>query len=182
MTSRKQEVEMQGIGIKRHVALDVETTGLSPEKGDRVIEIGAVAVEDNHIVSEFGTLICVKQKISFEAQMVNGISNEMLVGKPEPENVLPAFWDFIADSVLVAHNAKFDLKFLRHEFGRLGFSLTNSSVCTLEMSRRRFPRLPNHRLETVAMHVLGAREDYRFHRALDDARLVARMWMEMTGK
>jgi len=162
--------------------LDLETTGLSPSHGDRVIEIGALALEHGEVLHTFQTLVNVRKKIPWHASRVHGITDEMLFRQPSPEEVYPAFFEFISDSFLVAHNARFDLSFLRHEFGRFGLSFANRSACTLQLARRRYPRLPNHRLETVALHVLGRLpDDARQHRALDDALLTARVWMAMQG-
>lgn len=167
----------------RHVVLDVETTGLSAARGDRVIEIGAVALEGREVVDEFHSLIDVDQRISRNAQRVHGISEEMLRGKPTPAEVFPAFHEFIKGSVLVAHNARFDLSFLRHEFGRLGFGLPNRSQCTLRLSRRLYPGLPNYRLETIARYLFGSLgEEIRLHRALIDAQLTARVWLAMAAR
>jgi DNA polymerase III subunit epsilon len=107
----------------------------------------------------------------------------MLRGQPPPDVVLAAFRDYIDGALLVAHNARFDMAFLRHEFSRLKWPLTNRSSCTLELSRRRLPRLPNHRLETVARHLLGELPaQTRRHRALDDARLTAQVWLRLKGR
>ena len=106
----------------------------------------------------------------------------MLVGMPTPPEVWPEFLAFVGDGVLVAHNAPFDLRFIRHELARLGLGLNNGSVCTLQVARRCYPNLPGYRLETVARHVLGTiPSDCQLHRALGDARLVARMWQGMEG-
>ena len=94
----------------RYVALDVETTGLSPQNGDRVIEIGAVAIEDQSIIAEFSSLIDVDKGIPWQVRQVHGITNEMLEGEPKPDVVLPEFYKFIAGSILVAHNASFDIR------------------------------------------------------------------------
>ncbi len=164
----------------RYVALDVETTGFSPQNGDRVIEIGAVAIEDQGIVAEFSSLIDVGKKIPWRAQQVHGITNEMLQDEPGPDEVLPEFYNFIAGSILIAHNASFDIKFLRHEFSLLGMSLNNRSLCTLKMSRKQYPHLPNHKLETVSRYLLGKScEQMQMHRALDDAKLAGMIWLEM---
>ena len=164
----------------RYVALDVETTGLSPQNGDRVIEIGAVAIEEQSIVAEFSSLIDVDKRIPWQVQQVHGITNEMLEGEPKPDVVLPEFYKFISGSILVAHNASFDIRFLRHEFALLGMSLNNRSLCTLKMSRKLYPHLPNHKLETVGRYLLGkACEQMQMHRALDDAKLAAMIWLEM---
>ena len=164
----------------RYVALDVETTGFSPKNGDRVIEIGAVAIENQSIVAEFSSLIDVDKKIPWQVQKVHGISNEMLYGKPKPDEVLPEFYKFIAGSILVAHNASFDLRFLTNEFALLGMSLDNRSLCTLQMSRKQYPHLPDHKLATVSQYLLGEScKHMQMHRALDDAKLAAMIWLEM---
>jgi len=80
----------------RYVVLDVETTGLSPGNGDRVIEIGAVAIQDEEIVGEFHSLINAERPIPKVVQNIHGITNEMLAGKPRSEQVIPLFHKFIA--------------------------------------------------------------------------------------
>ena len=139
----------------RYIALDVETTGLSPQNGDRVIEIGAVAIEEQSIVAEFSSLIDAGRKIPWRVQQVHGITDEMLYGEPKPDEALQEFYKFIAGSILVAHNASFDIRFLRHEFALLRMSLNNRSLCTLKMSGKLYPHLPNHKLETVSRYLLG---------------------------
>ncbi len=165
---------------ERFIAVDVETTGFSPSRGDRVIEVGAVVIESLRIVDEFHSLININQRIPPSAAAVHGITEDMLINRPGPEAVFPQFKEFIKNGVLVAHNAQFDARFLRYEFARLGLAFSSRSHCTLEMSRKRYPRLPNHRLETVCRHLFGQQvAEVRMHRALDDARMVARVWMEM---
>jgi DNA polymerase-3 subunit epsilon len=106
----------------------------------------------------------------------------MLIDQPQPEDLFPKFRDFIQDSVLVGHNARFDINFLRHEFQKLGLRLGNRCLCTLELSRKQHPQLPNHKLDTVCSHLLrGNDRGVRRHRALDDARLTARIWLKMTN-
>jgi DNA polymerase-3 subunit epsilon len=183
---------------ERYVVLDVETTGLSPWKGDRVIEIGAIALEGGNMIAEFNTLIQVPRTIPFQATQIHGITDEMLIGQPTPEEVFPALEAFIRESILIAHNARFDLGFLRREYELLGTSFRRPHVCTLEMSRDRFPHLRNHKLETVYRHLCGEEGHDRLsvgnpdrvprinrtqtHRALDDARMVAAIWLKMEGE
>ncbi|MDO8446596.1 MAG: 3'-5' exonuclease [Deltaproteobacteria bacterium] len=165
---------------KCSVVLDVETTGLSPSRGDRVIEVGAVAIEDGEIISEFDTLIYIEKKIPWHAQRVHGITDAMLLGKPPSEEVFPELHQFISGSAIIAHNARFDIGFLKHEFHCIGVPFNPEYHCTLEMSRRLFPKLTNHKLETVYRHLCGdLPHNINGHRALDDARLAARVWMEM---
>jgi DNA polymerase-3 subunit epsilon len=167
----------------RHVVVDVETTGLSPRHGHRVIEIGAVAIEDGAVVGEFASLIDAGVSVPLVVQAIHGITDEMLAGQPTPEQVLPLFNKFIQESVLVAHNAAFDLLFLRHEFARLGLGIPHPHRCTLELSRRRLPRLSDHKLETVYLHLFPDDGLHRQnHRALDDARMTARIWLKLTER
>lgn len=169
-------------GAARQVIVDVETTGMSTNNGGRVIEIGAVAVENGAIVAELGTLIDTGSPIHYGAFRVHGISREMLRGKPSPSDVWPQFLDFFAESPLVAHNSPFDSGFVRHELALLGLTLPNPWHCTVRLARKRLPHLSNHKLETVARHLLGdIPADCRLHRALDDARLTARVWLALQG-
>lgn len=167
----------------RLVFIDVETTGLDPAKGHRIIEIGAIAMENNQLISEFQSLVHVSYPIPRHVTKTHGITNEMLAGQPTPEQIYPNLKDFISDSLLIAHNADFDIGFLRSEFGRLNLRIQNQSICTLKISRRRYPRMPNYKLSTVYRNLVGTQPtDARKHRALEDARMVAAIWMAMEGK
>ena len=167
----------------RHVALDIETTGLSPLRGHRIIEIGAIAIEGGYPAEKFCSLIRIDRKIPLQTQRIHGITNEMLEGQPEADEVLPRFYDFLRDSIIVAHNARFDMEFLRHEFNHISLRLKNKSVCTLKMSRKLYPKLPNHRLDTLYRYLFGEiTTDIRRHRALDDAKMAARIWLEMVKR
>ncbi|HPK52861.1 MAG TPA: 3'-5' exonuclease [Smithellaceae bacterium] len=198
----------QSFGVGKFVFIDVETTGLDHRKGHRIIEIGAVAMKNNQIEAEYQSLIHVDVAIPRYVSKVHGITNEMLTDQPKPENVFPELKEFLADSILIAHNAKFDMGFLRSEFNRLKLSLNNRTFCTLEMCRRQYPRLPNYKLETIYRYLVGPNGDgmrkpagsggvgtcygslkgservpgSQQHRALADARMVAAIWMEMERK
>jgi DNA polymerase III subunit epsilon len=169
--------------MDRIFVVDTETTGLSVRNGGRVIEIGAVAVENGQIVAELATLINTNTAISYGAYRVHGISEQMLAGKPTPDEVWPRFLEIAATSPLVAHNASFDSAFVQHELRLLGLLLANPWHCTVRLSRRKLPRLMNHKLETVYKHLFGGLpKDVRQHRALVDARMAARVWMELGGE
>jgi len=166
--------------MERVVVVDVETTGMSTLNGGRVIEIGAVLVDGGEIAAEFGTLIRVESPIHYGAQKVHGISHAMLQGEPQPQQVWPGFCDFVGTASLVAHNYTFDRGFILHELKLLGLPLPNHWHCTLRLARKLLPQLANHRLATVVTALLGdIPEDYRLHRALYDARLTARVWVEL---
>jgi DNA polymerase-3 subunit epsilon len=169
--------------MNRVVVVDTETTGLSVKNGGRVIEIGAVAIENGQIVAELATLINTGSAISYGAFRVHGISEQMLAGKPAPEEVWPWFLELSGDSPLVAHNAAFDHAFVQNELGLLGIVFNNPWHCTLQLARKKLMRLPNHRLETVCRHLFGEQpKDVQRHRALDDARIAARVWVALQQK
>ena len=166
--------------LDRHVVVDLETTGLWPRHGHRIIEIGAVAIEGGAIVDEFTTLIDPGVPIPMTVQSIHGITAEMLEGQPKTEEALRRFSTFIADSILIAHNAAFEVSFLRHEFARLKMGFPNRHICTLEMSRSRLLHLPDYTLETIYLHLFPDADFLRQnHRALDDARMTAKIWMAM---
>jgi DNA polymerase-3 subunit epsilon len=165
------------------VAFDLETTGLSPMRGHRVIEIGAVRLLDGLCGEEFHSLINCGTSIPMSAQKVHGITPAMLVGQPVPEEAFAAFRRFIGRATLAAHNAPFDMSFLRSEFARLGWPLLNRALCTLQISRRRLSPMHDFRLETVARRLFGAEAvERRRHRALNDARLVARIFLALESR
>jgi DNA polymerase-3 subunit epsilon len=168
--------------MARTIVVDVETSGHSVQRGGRVIEVGAVALESGIVVAELDTLIDAGVVISYGAYRVHGISEDMLCGKPSPEDVWGSFRDFAGDAALVAHNAPFDSAFIRHELGLLGIGLPNTWHCTVRLARRHLPHLPNHKLDTVYRHLFGDMPAaVQRHRALDDARLAARVWMELVS-
>lgn len=125
------------------IIVDVETTGLSVRGGGRVIEVGAVLIEQGEITAEMETLIDSGASISYGAFRVHGISPQMLHGQPKPEYVWYKFLEFIGNFPLVAHNAPFDSIFIRHELNLCGRPLSNNWHCTVRLSRRKLPYLPS---------------------------------------
>jgi DNA polymerase-3 subunit epsilon len=169
--------------MRKYVAFDVETTGLRLWRNDRIIEIGAVAVIGEDMAEEFHSFIDADKPITKAAQKIHGITREMLSGQPKAKEALTGFEQFIGNSTLVAHSADFDIGFLGYEYSRIGRGLRNRHICTLKLSRKLYPGLKDYRLETVAKHILGFEIDRgRCHRALDDARLTAEIWIEMRKK
>jgi DNA polymerase III epsilon subunit len=169
--------------MKEHIVFDVETTGLRLWRNDRIIEIGAVAVIGDDMSEEFHTFIDADKPITMAAQKIHGITREMLAGQPKAKEALTAFQQFIGNGILVAHNTDFDIGFLGFEYSRIGQGLPNRHTCTLKLSRKLYPGLSDYRLETVAKHVLGIEIDKnRHHRALEDARMTARIWIAMGKK
>ena len=103
-----------------YVAIDVETTGLSTRTGGRIIEIGAVALNNGKLGAEFQSLVNPGVAIPASAQRIHGISSAMLQDRPVPEHAFSRLWEFIGTSTLIAHNAVFDMAFLHSEFSRQG--------------------------------------------------------------
>ena len=169
--------------MARTIVVDVETSGMSVQRGGRVIEVGALALEGGTIVAELETLIDTGVSISYGAYRIHGISEEMLRGKPVPQDVWNGFREFAGDAPLIAHNAPFDSAFVRHELALIGLALPNQWQCTVRLARKLLPQLPNHKLDTVYRHLFGRLPDsLQRHRALDDARLAARIWMKLSEK
>ncbi len=163
------------------VVLDFETTGLSPQNGDRAIEIGAVLVENGTIVDRFQQLMNPGFRISPFIEAYTGITNQMLKGQPGCQEVMTEFSAFIAGHAIVAHNAAFDRRFLDFELKRANLSYEGDCCCSLLVSRRIYQDAPNHRLQTLVSHA-GIRETGRFHRALADAEMTSHVWMSMINR
>ena len=160
------------------VVLDFETTGLSPEYGDRAIEIGAVLVERGEIAARFQRLMNPGFRVSPFIERYTGITNEMLKGQPRCEVVMAEFAEFIAGHNIVAHNVSFDRRFLDFELKRANRSYDGESCCSLLVSRRIYQDSPNHKLQTLVAHV-GIEQTGTFHRALADAEMTTRLWLSM---
>lgn len=160
------------------IILDFETTGLSPNYGDRAIEIGAVLIENNMITDRFQSLMNPGFRISSFIESYTGISNDMVQAAPSCEEVMERFADFIGDYPLVAHNASFDRKFLDSEFEFIGKSRNSEMACSMLSARRVYPDAPNHKLGTLVRYC----EIYTnglFHRALADAEMTGNLWVAM---
>lgn len=151
--------------------VDLETTGGSPGGGDMITEIGAVKVRGGEVLGEFQTLVNPHTSIPPFIAVLTGITNGMVAEAPPIESALPAFLEFAAGTVLVAHNARFDVGFLRHFAERQGIPWPDFEVLdTVKIARRVVTRdeSPNHKLASLA-RVFRA-ETTPNHRALADAR------------
>lgn len=161
------------------VIFDTETTGLNPLMGDRIIEIAAVRVINGEITDQtFESLINPHRIVPTESINIHGITNEMLVDAPEATEVIPAFLDFVGEDTLVAHNAEFDMGFLSNELHLLGRKDTlPQSLCTVQLSKLKFPDLERYNLDTLAQHLNLTIE--RRHRALDDVVATAQLFTQV---
>ena len=148
------------------VAFDLETTGLS-SVNDRIIEIGAVKIKDGREVDRFQTFVDPQRKLERKIVDLTGITDEMLVGAPKIEEVLPKFLEFVGDRILVAHNADFDTGFIRAECSRQNLPYTFTTADTLILSQNLLSHLSKFKLDIVA-NALSLPE-FNHHRAADDA-------------
>lgn len=167
----------------REIILDTETTGLNPQAGDRLIEIGCIELV-NRIPSgrEFHRFVNPERDVPAEAVAVHGLSADFLKDKPVFSDVAPEFLAFIADDALVIHNAAFDIGFLNFELGRLSLGpITMDRVtCTLQLARRRHPAGPNS-LDALCKRYGIDNTKRTKHGALVDSLLLAEVYIELLG-
>ena len=149
-----------------YVAFDLETTGLS-SRNDKIIEIGAVLMQNGKELDRFQTFVDPQQKLQKETVELTGITDAMLVGAPKLEEIFPAFLQFVGDRVLVAHNADFDTGFIRAACEKLGYPYTFTSADTLVLSQNLMPQLNKFKLDVVANAM--SLPEFNHHRAADDA-------------
>jgi DNA polymerase-3 subunit epsilon len=160
------------------IILDFETTGLSPDMGDRAIEIGAVKIKNGEVTERFQELMNPGKRVSGFIEDYTGISNAMLAKADSCKDVMGRFADFIAGSNLIAHNASFDQRFLDAELARISRGYDGEFSCSLLVSRRVFQDAPSHKLGQLVEYARIPNEG-GFHRALYDSEMTAKVWMAM---
>lgn len=148
------------------IAVDVETTGFSATE-DEIIEIGAVKICDGEVVDRFHTLVNSDKDIPNYIEKLTGISNEMVSDAPNIKAVMKEFCTFAGDTVLVAHNAKFDIRFLQAGAEQAGIYYCPAYIDTVMLCRYVYPEFPNYKLDTVCAEL--SIETGCSHRAMDDA-------------
>ncbi len=163
------------------VILDFETTGLSPDNGDRAIEIGAVRIEGGEITGRFQELMNPGRRVSGFIESYTGISNEMLRNAPSCQDVMQRFADFIGGFNLVAHNASFDKRFLDAELNRIGLCYPGQFACSMLLARRLLQEAPDYKLGTLVRYA-NIPADGVFHRALYDSEMTAKLWLAMLSE
>ncbi len=168
--------------MSREIVLDTETTGLSPQSGDRVVEIGCVELI-NHIPTgqHFHIYLNPERDMPEEAFRVHGLSNEFLRDKPRFIDEAQRFLDFIGDSTLVIHNAPFDMGFLNAELERLKRpSLRNAVIDTVMVARQRHPGA-RVSLDALCKHYGIDNSKRTLHGALLDSEILAEVYLELIG-
>ena len=158
-----------------YVVFDIETPGSSAVT-DRIIEIGAVLVEDGKITDKFSTFVNPKRPIPFRITELTGITDEMVIGSLDIETILPQFIEFIGDAVLVAHNASFDVGFIEQNCKRQKIEADFTYVDTVALARVLLPALNRFKLDTVAKALNISLENH--HRAVDDAGCTAEIFVK----
>ena len=157
-----------------YVVFDIETTGFSASK-NKITEIGAVKITNGKITDVFSELINPQTYIHWKITEITGITDDMVRNKKTIDDVLPRFLDFCKGSILVAHNASFDVSFIKQNAENLHLEFSNEILDTLAFSRKLLPHLENHRLQTVA-EAFGIKL-LRAHRAKDDALATAKIFL-----
>ena len=167
----------------REIVLDTETTGMDPEDGHRIIEIGCVEL-DNHVPTGRHLQIYInpERDIPPEATAVHGITNAFVSDKPVFLEVYTEFVDFIGDAKLVIHNAEFDMKFINHHLLQFGHKSVPwpRVVDTLALARRKFPGSPAN-LDALCRRFGFDNTERTYHGALLDSELLAEVYLELLG-
>ena len=169
----------------REIAFDTETTGLDPDKGDRIIELGAVELI-NHIPTgeTFRMLVNPGRAVSDDTVRITGITDEMLAGQPpfEAPIVVDRFLEFVGDAMIIAHNAKFDRGFLNMEMLRCGRPVIEDArwIDTAAMARKKYPGAPAS-LDALCRRFSISLESRTLHGALLDSQLLADVYLELLG-
>ncbi|QUM84191.1 MULTISPECIES: PolC-type DNA polymerase III [unclassified Moritella] len=163
------------------IILDFETTGLSPNMGDRAIEIGAVKIENGEITERFQELMYPGRRVSGFIANYTGITNSMLEDAAPCEEVMHRFADFIQGYNLVAHNASFDKRFLDAELALIGREYDGEFSCSLLVARRIFQDAPSHKLGELIKYT-NIPSGGGFHRALFDSEMTTKLWLVMLNE
>ena len=158
-----------------YVVFDLETTGFSPIR-DKIIEIGAVKVENGKITDKFSTFVNPGVPIPFEITRLTSITDQMVMDSPGIETVLPQFLEFVGDAVLVAHNASFDVGFIEQNMRYQNLMPDFTSVDTVALARMLLPTLSKFKLNVVANALNISLENH--HRAVDDAGATAEIFVK----
>ena len=163
--------------LSDYIVFDIETTGLDSSY-DEVIEIGAIKVKNNKIVSKFNSLVKPKNEIDEYITELTGITNEMVKDAPTIEKILPDFMNYIGNDILIGHNVNFDINFIYDNLYRNKFDvLTNDFIDTMRISRKLLPELPHHRLIDLAKYFKI--DSTNNHRTLKDCEITVNVYKNL---
>lgn len=161
------------------IVFDIETTGLSVQNC-KITEIGAVRIANGKICETFGTFVNPEEPISEEITKLTGITDEMVANAPSQRDAVIKFLDFVGDRMLIAHNANFDMGFIRKVCTDNDIRFDNAYLDTVALSRYLNPELKNHKLDTLAKYF--NLKEFNHHRAYDDASILAEIFICMIDK
>lgn len=169
----------------RQIVLDTETTGLRVQEGHRIIEIGCVELMNRRLTgNHFHRYLNPERAVDQGALEVHGLTDEFLLDKPKFSEIAEAFFDFIQGAELIAHNAAFDIEFIRSEFKRSRFRKDVAECCTvidtLSLARQRHPGQKNN-LDALRKRYGVDHINRKWHGALLDAEILAQVYLAMTG-
>ena len=166
-----------------YVVFDLETTGLYADKGDSIIEIGAVKMKNGKIIDTFDTFVNPNVKLSSEIISITGITDEMLVDAPSEEDSVKSFIDWVGEYPMVAHNAKFDISFINSAYRKYNLGvLNNTLIDTLGLSRYLESNERYHNLATLVIRYNIPWDEEKHHRANYDAEGTALILYKMLKK
>ena len=167
----------------RYIVLDTETTGLDPDDGHKIIEIGCIEIIDRKVTDNtFHKYLNPKREIDVEASKVHGLTASNLSDKPVFEDIYSEFLTYISDSPLIIHNAPFDIGFLKKEFSYIQSTnsfFTNEIIDSLKLARKISPGKKNT-LDALCERYSVDNSDRNLHGALLDARLLAFVYLKLT--
>ena len=158
-----------------YVVFDLETTGFSPDL-NKIIEIGAVKVENGVITDKFSTFVNPEEPIPFRIEELTSIKDDMVIDAPKIEQILPEFMKFCKGAIMVAHNADFDMSFIHKNCERQGLPCDFTIIDTVALARILLPNLNRFKLDTVAKALGVSLENH--HRAVDDAGCTAEIFVK----
>lgn len=162
--------------MEEYVVVDLETTGLDPYKGCEIIEIGITEIINNEIVRNYSRFVKPKKEIPSFITDITNISNEMVKNEDSIELVLPRFRKYIGNKTIIAHNAKFDLKFLNYYLKELNLEPIEKYICTLELLKKnKSYKGKNKKLETACEYYNI--ENKNAHRADSDTLATAKLFL-----
>lgn len=170
----------------RQIILDTETTGIDPEQGHYIIEIGCVEMAQRRLTGEtFHQYIRPEREVEEEAMRVHGITNEFLADKPLIAEILPGFIEFVRGAELIIHNAAFDIGFLNAELARNGYAERMQDICpkvtdSLLLARKKYPGQKNN-LDALCRRFGIEHFDRDLHGALLDSKILAEVYLLLTG-
>jgi DNA polymerase-3 subunit epsilon len=178
-TELTRSLDDQRLSELAYTVFDTETTGLNPSQGDEIIQIGAARIVNNKLLrtESFEQLVDPKRSIPAASIPIHGIEPEMVRGQPTIDQVLPAFHAFAEDTVLVAHNAAFDMRFLQLKQDQVGLAFDHPVLDTLLLSAVVHPNQDSHRLEALAERFNVTIVDR--HTALGDAMVTAEVFLKL---